>query len=433
MDRLRPPAIRVIGSDADASRVGEMILRALAVTVLVGALVAPDPAAARVTAKKCAKQAYRVKHKRACKKLKRKPARARPAEPAPGPATIPPDPLDAVSETIGAVLDPQPPGVADPGRPFAASSFWNRRLDDAAPLDPASPALIADLQRQLQLGPPWINTNQYSTAVYTVPRDQPTVRVELDDAARVDPGLQVAWEQVPLPPDAKPAAGTDGTAVVWQPSTDTMWEFWRLARTAGGGWHAAYGGRMRDVSSNEGRFTAPRTWGASATGLPWIGGLMRLSEIRAGRFDHALALAIPEARAREFSWPAQRTDGQSTRPGVLPLGARLRLPADLDLDRLGLPPLVRAMAEAAQSHGIVIRDTAGSVAFYGEDAPGNLYYGSGGIFGGNLPDALLAAFPWNRLQVLEMDLRTSTYDSRHAAVPARAGAARRGGGRDRRR
>jgi hypothetical protein len=187
-----------------------------------------------------------------------------------------------------------------------------------------------------------------------------------------------------------------------------MWEFWRLARTQSGGWRAAYGGRMRHVSTNEGRYTSPPAWGASATSLPWIGGLMRISEIRAGRIDHALALAIPEARKDVYSWPAQRTDGLSTRPNVLPEGARLRIDPNVDLDRIPLSPLVRAMAEAAQTYGIVIRDTAGSVAFYGEDAPGNLYYGSGGIFGGSYPDVLLATFPWSDLQVLEMELHQTS-------------------------
>jgi hypothetical protein len=384
-------------------------LLALALTLFVAGLAAAPVGAPakprRVTAKRCAKPAFRAKHKRGCRKAahRRRPSHTKPADPVATPDPVAGNLIDGLGNTIGGLIDP-PGGVPDPGLPFAASSFWNKPLADNAPIDPTSPALIADFQRQLNAAPPWINTNQYSTSLYVVGRDQPTVRVALDDAARIDPRLQAAWEKVPLPADAKPAAGTDGTVVVWQPSTDTMWEFWRLAKTDAGGWHAVYGGRMTDVSTNEGRYTAPRTWGAAATGLPWLGGLMRLSEIRANRFDHALAIAIPEARAGVYSYPAQRTDGRSLLPNTLPEGARMRLDPNLDIASLGLSPLVRAMAEAAQRYGIVVRDTGGSVAFYGEDAPGNLYYGSGGLFGGKLPDALLAAFPWSRLQVLKMDL-----------------------------
>lgn len=364
------------------------VLLALLVVGAVPSGAAPDKRP--VTAKRCAKPAFKAKHRKACRKLARR-NRPQPT------ATATPTP---------AVATPTPaPTTVDP-RPFAPSSFWNARLGDNEALDPASDLLIDDLQRQLLLGPPWINTTSYSTPVYEVPADQPTVRVELIDAARVDPDLQKAWEEVPLPADAKPAQGTDGTVVVWQPSTDTMWEFWRLARTGDGGWRAEYGGRMRNLSRNPGHYTEPHDWGASATSLPWLGGLMRVSELRASRIDHALAMAIPQARANTWSFPAQRTDGRSLLPNVLPLGARLRLDPKLDLDSLSLPQPTRAIAEAAQKYGIVLRDTAGTVAFYGEDVGGAAYYGTGGIFAGVFPDVLLTLFPWDRLQVLRMDLRS---------------------------
>ena len=112
--------------------------------------------------------------------------------------------------------------------------------------------------------------------------------------------------------------------VVWQPSTDTMWEFWRarqvgrLARALG----RPHDGRLEEP----GYFTDPNPrWGATATSLPLLGGLMRLDELEAGRIDHALAFALPESRADAFSWPAQRTDGNSNHLNAIPEGARFRL------------------------------------------------------------------------------------------------------------
>jgi hypothetical protein len=262
-----------------------------------------------------------------------------------------------------------------------------------------SSVYVADLQRQLTQWLPWINTTQYSTPVYTVPAGQPTVRVTLDvPNAR----LQAAFEQVPIPPGAVAARGTDQNLVVWQPSTDTMWEFW-LAYRGEDGWHATYGGKMNNVSTNPGHFTDPPEWGATATSIPLLGGLMRPAEMAAGRIDHALALAIPEARAGVHVWPAQRTDGNVYRPDAIPEGTRFRINPAVDLSKLAMPPLVRTMAVAAQRYGIVVRDRGGAIAFYAEDTTPtgtDPYSGPGGLFGDKYPSQLLSEFPWQHLQVV---------------------------------
>jgi hypothetical protein len=106
-----------------------------------------------------------------------------------------------------------------------------------------------------------------------------------------------------------------------------------------------------------------------------------------------------------FAWPAQRTDGTGG-PLTLPEGARLRLDPTLDLSTLHLPPAALALAEAAQRYGIVVRDrTHHATAIYAEDPTPtgrDPYQGPNGLFGGKIPSALLADFPWDRLQVLKM-------------------------------
>ena len=290
-------------------------------------------------------------------------------------------------------------------RPFAPSSFWNARLPAGAPLDPLSRTYVEELNRQRTQWLPWINTVKYSSPVYTVPRTQPTVRVHLDNVHR---DLQAAWEQVPIPAGARPADGTDRTMVVWQPSTDTMWEFWQAERRADG-WHARFGGRMKNVSASPGHYTDPTGWGATATSIPMLGGLIRIDELRRGRIDHALAMAIPQSRANVFSWPAQRTDGILDSPRAIPEGTRFRIDPRVDLDRIRMAPVVRMMAEAAQRHGIVVRDKAGAVAFYAEDPTPtgtDPYAGPRGFFENRYPSALLAEFPWRHLQALRTQPRT---------------------------
>ncbi|HEX4436212.1 MAG TPA: hypothetical protein VH061_05395 [Solirubrobacteraceae bacterium] len=300
-------------------------------------------------------------------------------------------------------------------RMFAATSVWNEPVPADAPLDPSSESAIVALSREEQAEQaerhgPAINTKSWSVPIYTVPLDQPLVRVTLVGAN--SSALQSAWNLVPLPSDAHPAAGTDEHLVVWQPSTDRMWEFWHLEQ-ASGTWRAGWGGAMDDVSSNPGVYGASAwpgaatSWGASASSLPIAGGLITLEDLKRGVIEHALAISIPNVRAGAFASPAQRTDGESTEPYALPEGAHLRLDPSLDLASLHLPPLTLMLAEAARRYGIIIRDKAANLAFYAQDpTPTGTepFGGAGGYFEGRSPASLLASFPWDHLQLLKMAL-----------------------------
>jgi hypothetical protein len=199
---------------------------------------------------------------------------------------------------------------------------------------------------------------------------------------------------------------------VWQPSTDKLWEFFG-ARRQGRRWHARWGGAIRRVSRSRGYYTgaawpgATRAWGATASSLPVIGGTMLLDELSSGRIEHALAMNVPAARAGVFAWPAQRTDGDGP-PTAFPEGARLRLDPTVDIAELQLPRLTRMIARAAQRYGLVVRDQTGhGISLFGENPsqfPGSPYRR---YFRGRTPQELLADFPWERLQVLEMHLCTT--------------------------
>jgi hypothetical protein len=267
-----------------------------------------------------------------------------------------------------------------------------------------------DEEEQAQVGP-FINATTWSVPIYTVPANQRDLKVRLVHH-RPEPALQKAWDEVPLPPDAKPAAGTDEHLVVWQPSTDRMWEFWRLQHSPAG-WQASWGGAMEHVSSNPGAYGpqawlgARRTWGASGSSLSIAGGLITLEDLKDGQINHALAMAIPTVRAGVYASPAERSDGESTRPLSLPEGAHLRINPNLNLASLHLPRLTLMMAEAAQRYGIVVVDKSANASFFVQDpSPTGTepYTGSHGYFEGESPVQLLASFPWRDLQVLKMTL-----------------------------
>jgi hypothetical protein len=345
---------------------------------------------------------------------------------APGSPDLPPGESTAPSEQISpsepAVPgEPMAPGeAAAPFRFFASTSVWNEPVPAGAPLDPSSATLVGALNSEVTAeltagNGPWINTAKYSVPVYTVAADQPTVAVTLDHSPAV-PALQSAWSAVPLPQSAHPASGTDAVLVVWQPSTDRLWEFEKLVY-ASDGWRATWGGAMQNVSSNTGVYTASAWsgaqtwWGASASSLSLAGGLISLEDLEMGQIDHALAMAIPNVSKGVYASPAQRDDGTSTSPLSLPEGAHLRLNPNLDLATLHLPPVTLMIAQAAQRYGIFIRDKGANVQLFAQDPTPtgtNPYAGRGGYFEGKSPAQLLAAFPWSELELLKMELHAGT-------------------------
>jgi hypothetical protein len=173
---------------------------------------------------------------------------------------------------------------------------------------------------------------------------------------------------------------------------------------------------MEKTSTNPGTYGreawpgGSRTWGASASSLPLVGGLITLEDLERGRIDHALAIAAPDIRSNAFVWPAQRTDGTSSSPTALPEGAHLRLDPNLDLASLGLPPLTLMIARAAQDYGIIVRDNSRSVvSFFAQDPTPtgtDPYSGRNGYFEGKYPTQIFESFPWSHLELLRMNLST---------------------------
>jgi hypothetical protein len=315
--------------------------------------------------------------------------------------------IDVTSGTGTVATHDTTPGVTAsqasnvPANPFSPTSFWNMPTAALAPLDPNSQTYVNDLVSQVTRYGAWFNTTKYSVPAYVVPGNQPTVGVHLTSWG---PDLQNQFNAVPIPPGAKPAAGGDGSLTVWQPSTDKLWDFWQLSQATTGSWSAKWGGEMESVSTNPGYFNhvgETTSWGATATGLPLLGGLVTIADVNRGYIDHALAMAIPMAQHSLFAWPAQRTDGGYTAGTAIPEGTMFRLDPTLNIASLNLPTVVRLLAQAAQTYGIVVRDQSGSVSLYGQDPttfgsnPWSPLFASQGV------GAYMAKFPWSHLQVIQ--------------------------------
>jgi hypothetical protein len=271
-------------------------------------------------------------------------------------------------------------------------------------------------EEEAKIGP-WIDTQQSSIPIYVAGPQQATVHVSLKEpTAWWRKSLQAAFAAVPIPAGAQPGGGDDRMMSVYQPSTGKLWEFFNTYKE-NGIWKVAWGGAIEHVSQSPGYYTtsswvnAADDWGATATSLSLVGGLMTFSDLQAGKIEHALLMALPYPKAGVYASPAERCDGTGTLASDIPEGARLRLPSSLDIPSLHLPQMTEMIALAAQKYGILIGNQThdGIALFAQEPLPGssNPYRGKTGYFDGKNPSELLASFPWASLELVKMDLHAS--------------------------
>ena len=363
--------------------------------------------------------------------------------------------LVALLSTLTAVLAAgagAAPATASPDGCYFPSSFFCQRLAPDAPIDPHSAAMVTELRNMAYGVDPhnpfdcrravltdniarWtederqycqkltyragINYDAYAPMAYTVAADQGRVPVILD---RGDAGLRAAFSAgVPIPPHAQAASGTDGQLIIYQPSSDTMWELWRARKDLAGVWRATYGGVIVGVSKNPGHYEdvqAPfqsHTWGGPSSSIPNLPGLMTLEQLRSGVIGHALVFSTWANNPSHWVYPAQRTDGRCQGPASqycadVPQGARFRLDPNFDVGQIQ-HPVTRMIAKAVQDYGMVLNNTTGAgLNFYAEGWRGHQgvtdpYYGPGGLFASDPQQTastqFLREFPWERLQMLQ--------------------------------
>lgn len=443
-------------------------------------------------------------------------------------------------------MTPAPPPAPPPGdsavppAPFALSPVWGTPVAATAAPDPDSDRLVAILLARVAAEQaagtgPRLGTDT-RTPLYRVGPDQPTVPVYLDTGPWGDRLAARFQAGVPIPNDAQPVSGSDRALAVWQPATDTYWEFFKMQQslhvpqflgaaevTAGcalsadsyayavtavsangetnppagganatvsadggcvalrwrgvsgagayriyrgadgssptylatvaptltsfdddgsavpdgtappstntattpGEWHASYGGVIADVAQSpgyyrdrvggDGEVLEQSNWGSAATATPLAAGLITKEDIERGSIDHAVSIGLDNSgedailRAGQFAFPAQGTDGRSSAPDSIPEGARLVLDPGVDIGALGLPPLARMLAEAAQRYGLIVQDGSMSTVVYAEDPAPYVRAGQPNFYRplvGSSSVRALRSFPWEYLEVAGMHLCT---------------------------
>jgi hypothetical protein len=260
--------------------------------------------------------------------------------------------------------------VGRPTNGFAETGPWNTKLPQDVPLAPNSDAIVANiaLDKETNFGTWAVNTDTYSSPIYRVgrhtPRQQWAYSNCLENPDPPDPAFLEALASVPTPPDMIASQGTDAEVAIYQPSTDTYWDFWRAEQDADGQWSACWGGKIENYSSNPGIFDYPA--GATATGLPLGAFLIRIDELRRGHIDHAINIITVRTKAGCNSWPANRNDGNTEGEDLPCEGQRFRLDPTFDVSQL-TSPAARTIATAMQEYGLIMTDKGGALVTQAED------------------------------------------------------------------
>ncbi|WP_322964457.1 hypothetical protein [Sphingomonas fuzhouensis] len=259
----------------------------------------------------------------------------------------------------------------DPGeQPFSADSVWNTPIGRGAiydgPDSPESRLLHTDDAGGRAGSYPWIGWD--AIGLYQARASDPIRRWSYDVRAagapwRGGPPMQKGWVDLPTPADIRFLGGTDKHAILIDPGHRYAYEVW-LGEARGEGYHAAYLVRTdlrgSGISAVDGQSQGIRAFGGSLAG-----GLIRCRELANGDIPHALAVLLSNDQLRKGGtmfkqkvWPASFTDsnGRNGYAGLVPMGALLAIPADVDVEALPLTREGKVLARAYQRFGGYVVD-----------------------------------------------------------------------------
>jgi len=268
--------------------------------------------------------------------------------------------------TVSAVAGPaspvaaQRPVVGTSCQVFPADNWWHADVSDL-PVHARSRQWLSHMSTDRDLhpdfGPSYGDGPNYGIPVTVVKPRHRKVRVRFDYAGESD---RVRY---PLGKDTRVEAGrgSDGDkhTVVVDRGSCRLYETWNTS-VRGGRWVAG-SGAVWSLRSNALR---PEGWtSADAAGLPILPGLLRWSEVRAGRVDHAIRFTT-DVTSRHHLWPARHDAGSRASLAYPPMGARFRLEAGFSTS--GMSPYAVAVVEAMKTYGLVLADNGSPWYFQGE-------------------------------------------------------------------
>lgn len=265
-----------------------------------------------------------------------------------------------------------------PTSPGHRAAPFNRAYPNSQPLDATSVAAVTEFAGKADAtktnGAGSFNWNQFTTSIYIVSkafRQNPANWMKLAGPTHYGDQTQVmSYEDAPVPYSGRPSLGftpsngSDAHAAIWCPETDEYWDIGVMGNVgtdAAPSWTFVYGNKQTHFSLFIGAY--PGGQGATATGLPNMFGVPTIAELQNAIYNgvpipHGLAAIMFDGLATQV-WPANRHDGSKASGSSVIEGQTYRLKHDGSTTAAiaAMPhPTGRAMAQAAQTYGIVIVD-----------------------------------------------------------------------------
>ncbi len=230
--------------------------------------------------------------------------------------------------------------------PFISS--WRKPLSNNTVTMATSPQMVNNLVTGIvnsgyQLG---INV-QY---LFVVPEGQPLVAISGN--------VGNTGGQAPIPPAAESVStGGDTPTVVFQPSTDSLWELYALNYDATTqAWSCGNAGYMTNLANATGVFQNGN--GVAASEISYGGIMVTQNDIASGSIDHTVGLYLSQNESTQFWPPANNSDyGAPNVAGQVSEGMWFRFPANMTMPS-GLTPLAQMLFVAIQNYGCVVHDRA---------------------------------------------------------------------------
>jgi hypothetical protein len=289
-------------------------------------------------------------------------------------------------------MDSTPNGALPQPLPlFPADNWWNQDISKW-PADPNSASYIAFINnggtRRLHpdLGgnaataqdPYAIYGMPYSIVTNVTNADLKTVQFQYwDESDGVDLSTGVSFPFYPIPPAAATqpywVEGGDPGNIDLRGSQDRhmlivdrdrnyLYELYNVYYNPSQGKWFAGSGAFFDMNTNNRR---PDTWtSADAAGLAILPGLLRYDEVYGPNIqDIGHAFRVTVRSTNGYVYPASHRAGSTA--GALPMGARLRLKASVDVTQRTSDPNVQKIFRAMQKYGMIVADNGSDMYITG--------------------------------------------------------------------
>jgi hypothetical protein len=264
--------------------------------------------------------------------------------------------------------------LRDPSlQPFASNSIWNTPLGSGAAFESADAPASSQLHSDSVGGP---NRSYYWIArdSFFVFRQKPSDPkrewrydgLSASDKLTLSGSASGGVLRIKTPRNMK-FFGNDRYGVLIEAGGQRAYEMWLGASDPVSERYSAR--RIVEIDllgSGAGRWPGDSA-GIRAFGGSLLGGLVRCEELERGRIPHGIAVTLSPTQMRagrsiaeESVWPATNVDdgGKNSYSGLIPMGALIAIPPQVDIGKLDLTRSGLALARAFQQFGGYVVDTA---------------------------------------------------------------------------